>query len=402
MDFLKHPKSIINFIKIMNTNSFTKLGILAMFLLLFAIPCLAQQAVMCYKSDGKTQMRCGSGPWTEYKDGVAYDVWCDCSKTPPYVYKRQSSSSSSSSGSSSSGYSPEVQMLESLLQPVFDNLVKGFITLLSGSSPGQIQRQKEREDEKEREKREKAIIEYNKNVLEQITNAKSEFEKQIMMQTEQKKAEIVSALKDRYAVAEATKSVKQLNCAAFSSLESTKLKIDDFNGSKELETSLEQASNLLDFTNLSSNDCPPITVQIPEVNANQPVSFQEMFYNYIVNQSDSIRSTIDTLKIQKEKNVQVLEENNQKVKKASKKVEEQKIALEANNSTTNPSDNQLLIDAMNELEEAENGLQTAKEIEQKIKEEINQKEKHIDALTKMRATYDIPKKQTSTEQPTNK
>ena len=67
--------------------------------MILTIQSYGQQAAGCYTSGGKF-MPCGSGPWTEYKDGVAYDVWCDCSKTPPYSFKRQSSPSSESSNGS--------------------------------------------------------------------------------------------------------------------------------------------------------------------------------------------------------------------------------------------------------------------------------------------------------------
>lgn len=378
----------------MNLKSIYKFVLLVIFLLIFIIPASAQEVVGCYSSSGAYKPR--GSTWVDYRNGVAYDCVCGSSGA-------SCSPRSSSSGSSSSAYSSQTQMMESLLQPIINNLFK---LIFSGPSTKPTQQQTYQKSaaqlKREEEERQKKVEEYNAKVLEQITNTKNEFLKQVLLQTEQKKSEIVSDFKNRFAIAEATKSVKQLNCAAFTSLESTKIRISDFKGSKDLETSLEQASTLLDFTNQSGNNCPPITVQIPEVNANQLVSFQEMFYNYIVNRSDSIRSTIDTLKIQKEKNDTALQEKGQKVEKASKKLEEQKTAIKSNNSTTNSADNQLLIDAMKELEDAENGLQTAKEIDLKINEEINQKEKHIDALTKMRATYDVPKKQISTEQSTNK
>ncbi len=89
----------------MNKNSTFRTGIVALFFVILTIQSYGQQAAGCYTSGGKF-MPCGSGPWTEYKDGVAYDVWCDCSKTPPYSFKQQSSpSSESSNGSGSDGTS---------------------------------------------------------------------------------------------------------------------------------------------------------------------------------------------------------------------------------------------------------------------------------------------------------
>lgn len=85
----------------MNKISTLRTGITVLFFVIFSIQSYAQQAVGCYTSSGKF-MPCGSGPWTEYKDGVAYDVWCDCSKTPPYSFKQQSSPSSESSNGSGS------------------------------------------------------------------------------------------------------------------------------------------------------------------------------------------------------------------------------------------------------------------------------------------------------------
>ncbi len=78
----------------MKGGSIIKPAVVTLFLVIVSFACQAQNAVAvgCYTSSGKPKP-CGSGPWTEYKDGVAYDVWCDCSKSPPYVIKRQSTSS---------------------------------------------------------------------------------------------------------------------------------------------------------------------------------------------------------------------------------------------------------------------------------------------------------------------
>jgi hypothetical protein len=65
----------------------------ALLLALFAIPSWAQQAVGCFTSTGRSQP-CGSR-WTDSHNGVAYDCFCNCSRTPPADCTTKSSSGSS-------------------------------------------------------------------------------------------------------------------------------------------------------------------------------------------------------------------------------------------------------------------------------------------------------------------
>jgi len=140
-----------------------------------------------------------------------------------------------------------------------------------------------------------------------------------------------------------------------------------------------------------------LKVDIPEVNAMQTVSIQGLFYTYVVHQSDSIRSTIATLKDKKINNDKVLVEKKQKVEELQQIVEKQKIEKKPDVAINQGEDSQLVKDAMKELENATKELQTAEEEDQKMKDEIALKEKNITALEKMRSTYDMDNKPAAPE-----
>lgn len=365
-------------------------------LVIFVIPCRSQSAAGCYTSGG-TFKSCGSS-WTETKDGVPYTCTCNCSITPPY----DCTPTSSSSSGSSPGYSAQTQMVQSLLQPIVNDLVNNFNNWLnSGPSPAQIQRQELRAEKKEAEERKKKLEAYNAKLLELITKVQSTYKDTMAARAQALKEETVNDFKDRFAKSEAIKSVKQLNCAAFTSLQAAQIALNDFSDFKNLDGVAEQAKKEADFTTGNSDKCPEIKINIPDVTAAQPVSFQELFYNYIKHQSDSIKNTIDTLKVKKVKNDKDIEDKKQKVKEATQLVEKQKVVEKAD-TTNKEKDNQLANEALKELEAATNELQTAEDLDTKMKEEIDLKEKNILALKKLRGNYDIPKDETTPEQQLNK
>ncbi len=329
---------------------------------------------------------------------------CNCSNGAnalPVCRKNENQGSGGSS--SSSGYSPQTQMMQDILQPVFDNFFKWLFSEPSAE---------------DQQKQQAAAIAAKQAAEQQIINkaeAQAAYDKMMQsykllddshglkmntlnntnldFKTLDGNAETIENNKNRYAVSEATKTVKQLNCAAYTSLQALEVSLNDFGDFKDIDGSAEQASKLADFTTSNSNGCPEIKIDIPEVCAAQPISFQELFYSYVKHQSDSIKSTINTLKVKKIKNDKVIEEKKQKIEETKLIIERQ--TVEVNPNVKAEETNQLLIDAMKELEEANRELQTAEELEIKMKEEIDQKERYKKVLTKMRSTYDVPKKQIS-------
>jgi hypothetical protein len=198
--------------------------------------------------------------------------------------------------------------------------------------------------------------------------------------------------KTRLARSEATKAINQLNCAAFSSLQAAQTALNDLTDFRNLEGSAEKARKLADFSSPNRSECPEIKIEIPEVNANQPESYQALFYNYILHKSDSIKTTIVSLKIEKIKTDKAIEEKKKKVEEVKKVIEKQKQVINPVATSSQDENDQLVRDALKELESATGELQTAEENGQKMQEDISLKEKNITALEKMRSTYDTDKK----------
>lgn len=286
-------------------------------------------------------------------------------------------------------------MMESILTPLVNNFFKW---LSSGPSPKHNAKEDKKRQEQEEMEYKQRQEEYKAMMLAQISNAKSEFERQNKSTFGEQKATTINEFKDRLAKSEATKVVKQANCAAYTSLQAAKSALNDFSDFKNLDGPAEKARKSADFTTGNINGCPEIKIDIPEVNATQPVSIQEMFYNYVVHQSDSIKMTIDTLKVKKIRNDKTLEEKKQKVEELKQLIEKQKVEKNPSVSADKGEADQLTKDALKELEIATKEMQTAQEDDQKMKDEIAEKEKNITALEKMRSTYDTDKKQTLPEQ----
>lgn len=73
---------------------------IAILLSFFALPSWAQQAAGCFTSSGKP-VPCGTR-WTDSYNGVEYECYCNCAKTPPAECTKKSSSGSSSNNSGNS------------------------------------------------------------------------------------------------------------------------------------------------------------------------------------------------------------------------------------------------------------------------------------------------------------
>lgn len=333
------------------------------------------ETVSCYKSDG-TRVAVGS-TWEEYYNGVKYICTCRQKGGPDCV--PASSSSSSSSGSSNSF---EREMMQSVVQPVIQNF---FNWLFSPSKPQKAE--PESEAEKQRSEAERAAIaakqaeakaraeeqerkwaEYRVKMQEQIAKAKNEYASIMAKKFENQKEENVNDFKNRYAKSEAVSNITKLNCAAYQSIEAAKFALSGNENFTDLEGPLEKARASADFASSKLSDCPKIKIDIPEVSATNPVSFQQVFYETIKFKVDSIKANVIVLQEKRNKIEQTVQEKKQSVKE-----------LETNNSTN--KDDSLRKKALQQLKEA-------MEEEKKIDQELNNCKKSIEAFEKLRSTFD--------------
>jgi hypothetical protein len=373
-----------------NTASVILSGIAIALAIVSIVPCSAQTPEGCYSSNNVPKS-CGS----DWDDGD-YHCICDCSTIPPARCTKKSSSgySSGGGGGGGGGYSPQVQMMQSILTPVFNNF---FNWLFSSPSNDKQQQAGNREvDKKWEEEYNKRQEEFKAKTMEQLNNARSEYQKQQQDHYQVLKDQTISEFKNRFAVSEAIKAVKQANCDAYNSLQDAQSTLENF---KDLDGPLEKARKTADFTSANSTGCPPIVIKIPEVSANHPISFQQQFYGYIVRQSDSIKQTLESLKEKKAANDKVLEELKRKAEGAKPegpKPEEPKPVVDNQqqekkpDSTGKQQDDDPLLAAAMKARETSVDLQAATEESKKINEEIAASEKSILALDKMRKMYDAP------------
>ncbi len=329
----------------------------------------------CYKSDG-TRVPVGS-TWEEYYDGVKYICTCREKGGSDCV---PASSSSSSIGSSSNSF--EREMMQSVVQPVIQNF---FNWLFSPSTPQKAEpgfNAKKQMSEAERaameakkaeakaraEEQERKWAEYRVKMQEQIEKAKNEYASIIAQKFENQKEENVNDFKNRYAKSEAVGNITKLNCAAYQSIEAAKLAVSGNENFTDLEGPLEEARASADFPSSKLSDCPKIKIDIPEVSATHPVSFQQVFYETIKFKVDSIRTNVISLKEKRNKIEQTIQEKKQSVQE-----------LETNNSIN--KDNSLREKALQQLKEA-------MEEEKKIDQELNNCKNTIEAFEKLRGTFD--------------
>jgi hypothetical protein len=315
-------------------------------------------------------------------------------------------SSSSSGSGGSSGYSSDTQMMQAILTPVFDNFFKWLFSDTSTQEPRQQTQQQKEEQEQQRQIAEKEFEkrqeEFKAKVQEQLKDAKGEYQKQIQDQYQKQIETTISDFKNRFAVSEATKAVKKGNCDAYNSLVATQSALQGFGDLNDDDGTMEKARKSAEFRSGNSNECPPIKIEIPEVSAARPVSFQQQFYGYIEHQSDSIKVSIDSLKEKKTKNDEVIAEKKQKAEEIKQVIEKQKIEKKQDGAVNKDQDDQLTRDALKELETAGNELQAAEDEDKKIKDEIEVKEKNVVALEQMRKTYDADNKEATPEQQSKK
>ena len=332
-------------------------------------PCLlyAQECVTCYKSNGD-HVPVNGPSWDESRNGVSYS--CVCTKSGPRCTPQ---GSSQSGGSSSSSGNSQTDMMKSLLEPQLQNFFNNLFSPSDNSSDNSSSSdnsttytytpppptEEELREAKEKQERWQA----------QIQKVKDECVKQINDTFTDQQKSTANDFKNRYAKSEAIKKLKQAGCEAYSSLEAAKSIMSGSSSLKDVDGQMEGLRANADFTQKKDSDCPGIKYEVPEVTAFNPVSFQEMVYESVKYKADSISVNVALLK-EREKNVK-------------KNVEEKKQAVEEIKQQPK-NDSKQIQDAMAALNDA-------MEEEKQVNEEINKSQKSIEALDKLRSTYDLEK-----------
>ena len=333
----------------------------------------------CFDQSGHV-VDCGE-TWYPVKDGVTYKCVCNCSGADQCV---QASSSSSYSNSYSSG-SGDIRV--DVASAVIGGLFNALDRWLNSPAPApKSYSNSTSSPEKELTPAEKAEIErkqaeYRQKVLEQINNATAEYSKQINTSFDEKKEATLSDMKTKYVRSESVKSIKQLNCAAYESIEAAKQNCKpDFNS---LEGSMEQARSSADFGSGLPSDCPEIKYTLPDVTPEQPVGFQQVYYEAVRYKADSINTHVTLLK-----------ETNKEIQKQIEEKEAAIVKLKAEDQTKPDSDKL--------LEEAMKALNDAKEEQENVTAEIKTSEKNIELYDIMRSAYDVDKSDKSNQKNENK
>jgi hypothetical protein len=320
----------------------------------------AQQNEGCFDAKGNP-VRCGDGWDVEY-NGVKYHCNCDCPNPPNCVPISSSSSSNSNSGSGNFNE----QMVQSVVAPLIQNF---FNWVFSSSSDNNEETNRAAENEKYEEE----AAEYNRKVQEQVSNAYNDYSKLMEQKFKDEKQSAVSDIKNKIAKSEAVKSIKQLNCAAYQSLQAAKMIIHNNIDFNDLNGPLENSRKLADFTANDTSGCPEIKINVPEVTASNPVGFQQLIFETIKYKADSLAV-----------NLALLKQNDKKIK--SDIVEKEKVVEQLKNSkpSKDSTDDQIMKDALAALNEAQDE-------DKKVTEELNESEKDIKQLEKARSVYDINK-----------
>ncbi|HPT12366.1 MAG TPA: hypothetical protein PLP69_07045 [Bacteroidales bacterium] len=332
----------------------------------------------CFDGDGHP-VGCGS-TWTVVYNGTEYNCRCVCGVGggPDCTPVSSSSSSSSSYSSGSSG-----DFRTDLATMVIGGLFNALNNWLNSPAPSQNKQASSSPAYHEMTAEEKAEIErkqaeYRQHIQEQVDKASEEYTKQINGSFTDKQTAMAVDFKTKLVKSESVKTIKQLNCAAYNSIQAAKLNCQtiDFN---TLDGSMEQARSTADFANGLSSDCPEIKLQIPDVVPSHPVGFQQMFYQTVKFKADSIN-----------KHVLLLKESGKTIQK---KIEEKKSVVEKLKSDKNAGQNndQLMQEALKALKESEDQ-------QDELTEEIKASEKNIELYDMIRSTYDTDKTNNSNPQ----
>jgi len=335
----------------------------------------------CFDGDGRA-VGCGS-TWTVVYNGTQYNCRCVCGVGGgPDCTPVSSSSSSSSYSSGSSG-----DFRTDLATMVIGGLFNALNNWLNSPTPSQNKQASSAPAYHEMSAEEKAEIErkqaeYRQHVQEQVDKASEEYTKQINGSFTDKQTAMAVDFKTKLVKSESVKTIKQLNCAAYNSIQAAKLNCRNTDFST-LDGSMEQARSTADFANGLSSDCPEIKIKIPDVVPSHPVGFQQMFYQTVKFKADSIN-----------KHVLLLKESGKAIQK---KIEEKKSAVEKLKSDKNAVQNndQLMQEALKALKESEDQ-------QDELTEEIKASEKNIELYDMIRSTYDADKTNNSNQKNENR
>jgi hypothetical protein len=317
----------------------------------------AQECVTCYKSNG-TPVNVGAPSWNESRNGISYT--CTCTSSGP----RCSSTSSGGGGYSSGNSTQEIMtsvvgnLFQNLLNSIFNSSDESTSGTQSSSSGSASTYQMSQEDID-------AAIASQKAWKAQVDKLQGDYNKVLNEKFADQQKNAANDLKNRFVRSEATKAIKQLNCAARKHIGDARLVLNGSASLKDIDTPLGDLRSSADFTGQPEVDCQPIEVKIPEVTVQNPVGFQQMMYQTIQLKADSISVVAASLRGQK---------NNLK-----KTIDEKKSELEK-------------LSAQNDEDlkkKAREALAAAQELEQQVDVEIDKNQKGLDALEKIRSTYDI-------------
>jgi hypothetical protein len=333
------------------------------------------EVVQCYTSTGSPVV--AGDKWYETYNGVEYECICDKSIGADCV---PISSSSSSSNYTSSTNDLNGQIMQSIVEPLFQNLLDWIFSPSTPTNTTNSSEYDRAQWEAQNEEYNRLHAEYQKKVLEQVTKANTEYTNYTKEKFENQKQSTVNEFKNRVAKSESVKNIKILNCAASRSLEISHLVIDGQLDFSDLTGPAEDLRALSDFENIKLSDCPEIEVKVPEVTTVNRVAFQEVFFQTIKMKSDSIGIKVGLIK-QKEKKIKEVIVEKEKIVEQLKSKEP--VVSETNQNKA--EEDKLLQEALDALNEAE-------EEEKKVLEEIQKSEKDIEQLEKIRSVYDIKEK----------
>ncbi len=349
--------------------------------LLLSTESRAQSGVSCEVCfDGKgNPVTCGLTWEVEY-NGTLYKCRCVCGvgggpDCTPVSSSSSSSSSSYSSGSSSGDFRTDLATM------VIGGLFNALNNWLNSPPPSQNQQASSTAtstyNTMTAEEYERKQAEHRKQVQEQVERAATEYTKQISGSFTDKQAAMAVDFKTKLLKSESVKTIKQLNCAAFNSIQAAKLNCQnlDFN---TLDGAMEQSRSTAGFENDPSSGCPEIMIKIPDVVPSHPVGFQQVFYQTVKFKADSINRHVELLK--------------ESGKDIQKKIKEKKAEVEKlkSDKDAGQDNDQLMQEALKALKESEDQ-------QDEVTDEIKASEKNIELYDMIRSTYDTNKTNNSNQ-----
>lgn len=264
------------------------------------------------------------------------------------------------------GYSPQVQLAQNLLMPVFQaagqQMAEALMKLFRGRTP-------EEKAQRAYEKNQKLL----KKVRNQLDDTRKDFEKELLKDMRAQQVVVARELEKRFVRSQAMTAIRQANCAAHTSLLATRQSLN----------ALEDTRTGAEFSEGNMADCPPIQYEMEEVTPQQRVAFQEVFYRMVKEKSDSLKVRIDSLQKVKVEITQMVADQ----KAATGKLE---TTVEVLKKQPEPQADSLLAAALRELKKAQELQAEAEAQEAALREDLEKKEAFLETLELLRSTYDQP------------